>query len=222
MQKRKVLGCDVIGLQETRRPGRTEFAAAGYRVICSGVQAMHGVSCAAQKVQDGLKTSISFGVKTKPPDLPCRDDVLVEDGAAAPKSCLSSLEMRTTTAAGGLVSTGKTSTETETTLNEPFLQFFSAEEANCKKDPTPSASYGSSVWNLLAASSFRKVIETKSGENMTFDPGGSQGRLRACPVLGSWRALLCGVRLYVLEQLGDELQRFFGGDSLALLKQGQF
>ena len=29
LQKCKVLGCDVIGLQETRRPGRTEFAAAG-------------------------------------------------------------------------------------------------------------------------------------------------------------------------------------------------
>ena len=25
-----------------------------------------------------------------------------------------------------------------------------------------------------------------------FDPGGSQGRLRTCPFLGSWRALLCG------------------------------
>ena len=37
LQKCKVLGCDVIGLQETRRPGRTEFAAAGYRVFCSGV-----------------------------------------------------------------------------------------------------------------------------------------------------------------------------------------
>ena len=29
-------------------------------------------------------------------------------------------------------------------------------------------------------------------------------------------------RLYVLEQLGDELQWFFGEDSLALLKQGRF
>ena len=28
-------------------------------------------------------------------------------------------------------------------------------------------------------------------QNTTFDPGGSQGRLRACPFLGSWRALLC-------------------------------
>ena len=36
LQKCKVLGCDVIGLQETRRPGRTEFAAEGYRVFCSG------------------------------------------------------------------------------------------------------------------------------------------------------------------------------------------
>ena len=36
LQKFKVLGCDVIRLQETRRPGRTEFAAAGYRMFCSG------------------------------------------------------------------------------------------------------------------------------------------------------------------------------------------
>ena len=28
-------------------------------------------------------------------------------------------------------------------------------------------------------------------QNRTFDPGGSQGRLRACPFLGSWRVLLC-------------------------------
>ena len=35
LQKCTVLGCDVIGLQGTRRPGRTEFAAAGYRVFCS-------------------------------------------------------------------------------------------------------------------------------------------------------------------------------------------
>ena len=25
-----------------------------------------------------------------------------------------------------------------------------------------------------------------------FDPGGSTDRLRACPFLGTWRALLCG------------------------------
>ena len=42
LQKYKVLGCDIIGLQETRRPGRTEFAAAGYRVFCSGVDGNSG------------------------------------------------------------------------------------------------------------------------------------------------------------------------------------
>ena len=42
LQKRKVLGCDVIGLQKTRRPGRTEFAAAGYHVFCSGVDGSTG------------------------------------------------------------------------------------------------------------------------------------------------------------------------------------
>ena len=42
LQKCKVLGCDVIGLQETRRPGRTEFTAAGYRVLCSGVDGSSG------------------------------------------------------------------------------------------------------------------------------------------------------------------------------------
>ena len=55
LQKCKVLGCDVIGLQETRRPGRTEFAAAGYRVFCSGEDGstgragQHGVGLAVKE-----------------------------------------------------------------------------------------------------------------------------------------------------------------------------
>ena len=55
LQKCKVLDCDVIGLQETRRPGRTEFAAAGYRVFCSGVDrssgraGQHGVGLAVKE-----------------------------------------------------------------------------------------------------------------------------------------------------------------------------
>ena len=35
LQKCKVLGLDVIELQETRRPRRTEFATTGYRVFCA-------------------------------------------------------------------------------------------------------------------------------------------------------------------------------------------
>ena len=55
LQKCKVLGCEVIGLQETRRPRRTEFAAAGNRVFCSGVDGnssragQHGVGLAIKE-----------------------------------------------------------------------------------------------------------------------------------------------------------------------------
>ena len=167
------------------------------------VQAVHGDSCTTQKVQDGWKTSFSFGVKAEPPDLPCREDVLVEDGAAAPMSRLPFLEMHTTTAASGLVPTGKTSTATETTFNEPLLQFHSTEEANGKNSPTPYASYDSKVFqnsNLAAAPYSRRVVETKYRQNMTFDPCGAQGPLHACPFLGLWRALVCG-EVCMLEQL---------------------
>ena len=85
------------------------------------------------RVDPGPKTSISFGVKAEPLAPPCRDDAVVESGDAVPKSCLPSLEMRTTTAAGGLLPTGKTSTATETTANKPLLQFYSIEEENSKK-----------------------------------------------------------------------------------------
>ena len=55
LQKCKVLGCDFIGLQETQRPGRTELAAAGYRVFRSGVDGnsgragQHGVGLAVKE-----------------------------------------------------------------------------------------------------------------------------------------------------------------------------
>ena len=55
LPKCKVLGYDVIVLQETRRPGRTEFAAAGYSVFCSRVDGssgragQHGVGLAVKE-----------------------------------------------------------------------------------------------------------------------------------------------------------------------------
>ena len=162
----------------------------------TAVQTMRGDSCTAQNFQDGPKTSISFGVKAEPPDLPCREEVLVEDGAAAPESCLPSLGMRSSTAAGGLVPTGETSEATETTANELLFQFYSTEEDNSKKQNVwtsiPSAWYNGSFWKLLASPSGLRVIETKPMQNRTFDPGGSRGRLRACPFSGLCRALVCG------------------------------
>ena len=40
-----------------------------------------------------------------------------------------------------------------------------------------------------------------------FDPGGFQGRLRACPFLGTWRVCFV-VKLFVLEQLGEAAALF--------------
>ena len=158
------------------------------------VQAVHGDSVSPSRVDPGPKTnSTSFDVKAEPLAFPFRDDVLVENGAAAPKSCLPSLEMRSASAAGGLLPTGKTSTATKITLNQPPLRLYLTEETNLRT-LTPYVSYDSSFVQkskLPAAPSCRRIIETKSGENRMFDPGGSQGCLRACPFLGSWRALLC-------------------------------
>ena len=205
------------GHANTKTQERTEGAA-------TAVQAMRGDSCTtAQKVQDGPKTSITFGVEVEPPDLPCRNDVLVKGSDAAPRSCLPSFEMRSPTAVGGLLPTGEASTATRTTSNEPLLWFYATEEMNPEEDSKketlwtsiPSACYDSSFWRLLAAPYCRMVVETKSRQNTAFDPGGSQGHLRACSFLGSWRVLVCG-KIIRARAAGDELQRFIEGKSLAL------
>ena len=94
---RSRLAMEADGQVDTEIRERTEGAA-------TAIQAMHEDSCSVNRVDPTPKTtSISFGVKGDSPALPCRDDVLVDNGAAAPKSCLSPLAMRTTTAASGLL-----------------------------------------------------------------------------------------------------------------------
>ena len=184
-QPRSAMEAD--GPADNKTRGRTEG-------VATAVQVMHGDSCTSQSVQDGPKTLTCLGVMAEPPALPCREDVLVENGAAAPKSCFPPLEMCTTSAAGGLPPTGETSTATKITFNQPPLRLYSTEGKNVWT-PTLSVSYASFFFwknGLLAAPSCRRVIETKSGENRMFDPGGFQGRLRACAFLGSWRALFGG------------------------------
>ena len=163
------------GQAKTKPRERTEGAA-------KAVQAKHGDSCTAQRVQDEPKTSTCFGVMAGPPDIPCRDDVLVENDAAAPNSCIPILELRTPTAADGLLTTGETSTATKITFNGPPTRLYLTEETSLRTSTQP-VSYDSSFWNLLAASFCRKVIETKSGENRMFDPGGSRPSPRL-PVFG--------------------------------------
>ena len=211
------LAMEADGHANTKTRKRMEGAA-------TAVQAMSGDSCTtAQKVQDGPKTSISFGVMAEPPDLPCREDVLVEDDATSPESCLPSLKMCSPTAGGGLLPTGEVSTATRTTSYEPLLRFYATEEMNPEEDSKKenlwtsisSTCYDSRFWKLFAAFYCRRVVETKSRQNRTFDPGGSQGHLRACPFLESWRVLICG-EVIRAGAAGDELLGFIGGDSLAL------
>ena len=105
---------------------------------------------------------------------------------------------RCATAAGGLLPTDEASTATRITFNQPPLRFYSTDETDSKTNLRTRivyVSYDSSF--LLAAHSCRRVIETKSGGNRIFDPGGFQGRLRDCPFLGSWRALLYGEVMHV-------------------------
>ena len=45
-----------------------------------------------------------------------------------------------------------------------------------------------------------KGLQMKSMQTLMFNPGGFKGRLRACPFLGTWRALLCG-EVLILERL---------------------
>ena len=179
------------GHADTKTRERTEGAA-------TAVQAMHGDSCSAERVDPDPICSTSFGDDcTGPPALSCSgENALVDNRAAAPKSCLSSLGMRSRTTAGGLLPTGEASTAINTTFNKWPLWLYSTEGTNSKEKKLwtsiPSAWYDSSFWKLLAAPYCQRVIETKSGQNRTFDSGGSQGRLRACPFLGTWRALVYG------------------------------
>ena len=109
----------------------------------------------------------------------------------------------------------------ETNFNQPPLRFCSTEEtdleANYKKASIPSASYdSSSVFqekNMYATSYCRRVVDTNTRQNRTFDPGGSQGHLCASPFLRSWRALVCGE---VIRSAAFFRRRFAGS-----LKQGR-
>ena len=203
------LAMKVDGPASTKTRERTKGAA-------TVVQAMRGDSFSARRVEPGPNTdSTSFGVKAEPSALPCRDNVVVENGDAAPKSCLPSLEMRSPIAAGGLVPTGKTATTTETNFNQPPLWLYSTEkmdsEANSKekniRTSTPYVSYDSNVFqesNPSAAPLCRRVVETNPGKI---------GRLfqavrKVSPAPARFwdrGARWFVVRLYVLEQPGEEL-----------------
>ena len=119
------LAMEADGQADTKTRQRTEGAA-------KTVQAMHEDSVSANQVDPDPMCSTTFVVKVEPHALPCSDDVLAENGAAVPKSCLLHLEMRSPTAAGGLLPAGMAITATRTTFHQLPLWFCLAEETNSR------------------------------------------------------------------------------------------
>ena len=62
------------------------------------------------------------------PALPCRNDALVDRGAEELRPCPSPAEMRTLTAAGGLLLAGTASTAMRTTFPRPLSSWSLGEE----------------------------------------------------------------------------------------------
>ena len=84
----------------------------------------HGDISSARTV-DGPMSSTSFGKKAEPPALLiCRNDALVDIGAEVSQPCLSLVERRTPTAAGGLLPAGTASRAIRTTFPSPSLWNF--------------------------------------------------------------------------------------------------
>ena len=128
------LAMEADGSADAKTRERTEFAA-------KAVQAVHGDSFPANRVDPDPMCSTSFGVKVEPPALSYRDDVSVENGAAAPKSCLLPLEMRSPTVAGGVLPAGKASTTTRITFYQSRLRLCPSEETDSKRTSTQYVLY---------------------------------------------------------------------------------
>ena len=155
---------------DTKTRNRTEDIEAD-RVIS-------GNRSSANQVDPDQMCPTSFGHDfTGPPALPClRDDAMVDNGAAAPKPCLSPVEMCTLTAAGGLLPVGKASTAMRIVYYQPRLRFCPTKKTNSGRTSIQYALYYSSFgWinNQLAVPFWWRVIETKSRQVLVFDPYGS-------------------------------------------------
>ena len=139
-------------------------------------QAKHIGGSSSAQVESAPTSSTSFGMKAEHPTLPRIGDVMVDKGTAAPKPCLSSVEMLTLTAAGDLLPADKASTATRIIFYQLPLRLCPTEGTNSRTSNQYALHY-SSFWKM-------EVLDTKSRQTLVFDPGGSTGRLRSCSFLG--------------------------------------
>ena len=119
---------------DTKTRKRTEDAAAD--------RVMIGDSSSALVDPDSMCLT-SFGDDSpEPPILPCcRNDAIVDKGAAAPKPPLSPVEMRTLTATGGLFPAGTASTATRTIFHQLPFWFCLTEEMNSRTSTQYAPTY---------------------------------------------------------------------------------
>ena len=126
--RRPRLAMEADQTANTKTQERTEGPAKAVQV--------RGDSCTAeQKVQDGPKTSITFGVEAEPPDLPAEKAFWSRRALRRPSRVSHSWRCAHQHP-GGLVPAGKASTATETNFDQPSLRFCFTEmglEAICEK-----------------------------------------------------------------------------------------
>ena len=156
---------------------------------------MHEDSCSTN-LDPYPMCSTSFGDDCiGPPALLCsREDAVVNNGAAAPKSRLPPLEIRSSTAAGGLLPTGEASIVTRTTLNQPSLWLYSTEETNAKKHQLKTSHTTVASGGIICLlSPPAGGLSRQNLQNRVFDSGGSRSSPRL-PVFGNVArvALWCG------------------------------
>ena len=145
---------------------------------------MSGDSSPAQVDPDSMRLTSFDDNSIEPAALSCRDDAMVDKGAAVPIPCFFSVKMRTLTAAVGLLPAGKAFAASRTLFHQPPLWCCPTEDMNSRA-LVQYATYYSRLWKT-------KVLETKTRQTLVFDPSGSTGRLRGCPFLSGWQALLSG------------------------------
>ena len=107
---------------DTKARKRTEDAAAD--------RAKHGDRSSSFRVDHDPMCMINFGDDSTEPPAPKKSvgDALVDEGAEALKPCLLPVEMRTPTAAGGLLLTDTASAAMRTIFPQPFFSWSLGEE----------------------------------------------------------------------------------------------
>ena len=105
----------------------------GTKGVAAAERLISGYNSSAQIDTDPIRLTSFDDDSIGSPALPCsRNDALVDEGSAAPKPCLSPVEMRTRTAAGGirLVATFFTAIQYRLSFSDRFLLGLSERPTN--------------------------------------------------------------------------------------------